>query len=69
MSDTNGFRTTYASLNIFLEMTVRESREKAKKPICIIKLGLPLPGSLSLCTLEAQEVTTKGVYRLLHAIY
>ena len=34
---------------------------------------LCLPGSsagpLALCTLEAQEVTTNGVYRLPHAIY
>ena len=32
-----------------------------------IALGLSLPDSLSLYTLEAQEV--KGVYRLPHAIY
>ena len=30
--------------------------------------GLPRPVPLALCTLEAQEVTTKGVYRLPHAI-
>ena len=32
-------------------------------------MHLPGPGPLALCTLEAQEITTKGVYRLLHAIY
>ena len=41
----------------------------AKKPICIIALDLPRPDTLALCTLEAQEVTTKGVYWLPHAIY
>ena len=29
----------------------------------------PRPGPLVLCILKAQEVTTKGVYRLSHAIY
>ena len=29
----------------------------------------PQPGPLVLCILKAQEVTTKGVYRLSHAIY
>ena len=31
--------------------------------------GLLRPNLLALCTLEAQEVTTNGVYRLPHAIY
>ena len=34
-----------------------------------ISTGLPRPGPLALRTLEAQEVRTKGVYRLPHAIY
>ena len=41
-------------------------REQANMQICT---GLPRPGPLSLCTLEAQEVTTEGVYRLSYAIY
>ena len=31
--------------------------------------GLPRLGPLALCTLDAQEVTTKDMYRLTHAIY
>ena len=31
--------------------------------------GSPRPDPLALCTLEAQEATAKGVYRLPHAIY
>ena len=34
-----------------------------------IGTGLPRQGPLALCTLEAQEVTTKSVYRLPHVIY
>ena len=34
-----------------------------------ISTGLPRPEPLALCTLEAQKVTTEGVYRLPHAIY
>ena len=34
-----------------------------------ISTGLPPPRPLALCVLEAQEVTTKGVYRLTRAIY
>ena len=34
-----------------------------------ISTGLPRLGPLALCTLEAQEVTTNGVYRLPHATY
>ena len=34
-----------------------------------IALCLPQPDPLALCTLEAQEATTKGMYRFLHAIY
>ena len=30
---------------------------------------LTRPGPFALCILKAQEVTTKGVYRLLHALY
>ena len=32
-------------------------------------LAPPRPDPLALCTLEAQEATAKGVYRLPHAIY
>ena len=35
----------------------------------IISTGLPRLGPLALSILKAQEVTTKGVYRLPHAIY
>ena len=35
----------------------------------LISTGLPRPDPLALCTSEAQEATTKGVYRLPHAIY
>ena len=31
--------------------------------------GLPRPGPLALCILKAQDITTKGGYRLSHAIY
>ena len=34
-----------------------------------ISTGLPRPRPLALCILKAQEVTTKGMYRLSHAIY
>ena len=47
----------------------RYAAKKAKKPIWKTSTGLPRPGSLALCTLEAHEVTTNGVYRLPHAIY
>jgi hypothetical protein len=43
--------------------------EQAKKPICKFALGLPQPDPLAPCTLEAQEVTTKGGYRLPHGLY
>ena len=33
----------------------------------VISTGLPRPGPLALCILKAQEVTTKGVYRLPNA--
>ena len=34
-----------------------------------LQLHRLISGPLALCTLEAQEVTTTGVYRLPHAIY
>ena len=43
--------------------------KQAKKPICKLTLALPQPDPLTLCTLEAQEVITKGAYWLPHAIY
>ena len=36
-------------------------KQEKKPPICIITLGLPWPDPLTLCTLESQEVTTKGM--------
>ena len=69
MSDTVGFRTTQAwkikrrfSSNDCVQEICREN--KRKKPVCTITLGLLRPNLLALCTLEAQEVTTNGVYRL-----
>ena len=35
----------------------------------LMRTGLPRVGPLARCILKAQEVTAKGVYRLLHAIY
>ena len=48
------------------EVMARKPSEQAN---ILISTGLPRPGPLALRTLEAQEVTTKGVYRLPHAIY
>ena len=36
---------------------------------CACVYTIPRPDPLALCTLEAQEATAKGVYRLPHAIY
>ena len=41
----------------------------SEKANMLIRTGLPRAGLLALCILKAQEVTTKGVYQLLHAIY
>ena len=49
-----------------LERYAVKTSEKAN---CIIALDLLLPDPLTLCTLGAQEFTTKGVYQLPHAIY
>ena len=40
---------------------------QVNKPIC--KLAQAPPRPLALCILKAQGVTTKGMYRLPHAIY
>ena len=40
-------------------------KKQVNKPIC--KNSLDRAGHFVLCTLEAQEVTTNGVYRLLYA--
>ena len=45
---------------------VRKASEQANMQI---STSLPRQDVLDLRTLEAQEVTTKGVYRLPHAIY
>ena len=50
-----------------LRVMVWNTSEKAN--IYIIRIGLPRAGPLALCILKAQEVTTKGVYQLRHAIY
>ena len=65
MRDTDGFRTIYA----FPETTAlkRYAVKTSEKSICKIALGLLQPDPLGLCTLGAQEVTMKGVYRLPHA--
>ena len=39
------------------------------RPVCKIALGLPQSDTLTLCTLEAQEVTANDVYPPSHAIY
>ena len=41
----------------------------SEKANMLIRTGLLRPGPLALCNLKAQEVTTKGVYRLPHAIH
>ena len=44
--------------------------KQVNKPISkLAQAYIPRLGPLALCTLEAQEVTMKGVYRLTHAIY
>ena len=47
----------------------RYAVKTSEKGNCIIALGLPRPDPLALCTFGAQEVTSKGIYRLPHAIY
>ena len=71
ISDTSSFRTTRAwKIKGRFWLRSRDMPWKqAKKPICIIALGLLWPDPLHLHTLEAQEVTTNGTYRLPHAIY
>ena len=72
MSDTNSFQTTQSwniTIAIFLKrLCLRDVPWKAKKPISVIALAY-LNLIHSLCVLDTQEVTTKDVYRLLHAIY
>ena len=64
--------------DLFLNMTIFSNycalklwREKpSERANMVISTGLlPRPGPLALCILNAHEVTTKGVYRLPHAIY
>ena len=84
ISDTSGFRTTRAwKINGQFSWSdcVREretgwSRTELRGPthqltvrMHIERSSWPRPGSLALCILKAQEVTTKGMYRLPHAIY
>ena len=68
-SSTTGYEAAYNGN--FPETTVIEkyfviTSEKAN--MCN-RNGFPRPDPLSLCTLEVQEITTKAVYRLPHAIY
>ena len=57
----------YANLKNEKEIFLKRLRSRdmpskqAKKPICIIELGLLRPDPLALCILKAQEVPTKGV--------
>jgi hypothetical protein len=73
-SDTNGFIATLASFKkrrfLYNYCVAKIWHEKqVDKPISkSAQAYVPLPGPLALCTLEAQEVTTNGVHRLLHAI-
>ena len=73
MSDTNGFKTTRTWKNIrrfSWNDGVREiCREKSEKANMHNRAGLPRTDLPTPRTLEAQEVTTEGVYRLPHAIY
>ena len=69
ISDTNGFGTTRTwkikwLSAIFMKRLRSRDAVQAKKPICFIALGLSRPDPLALFTLEAQEVTTTGVYVL-----
>ena len=65
-SDTNGFGATLVWFDFtFVDFRKTTCENWVNKPI---STGLPRPGPLSLCILKAQEVTTKGVDRLMHAI-
>ena len=63
----------YAGLILIIAIFVEVLRSKvmAWKPSeqANMLIGLPPPDPLAMCTSEAQEAKTKGVYRLLHAIY
>ena len=63
-----GFILTQA---IFVKVPHSEvmARKPSEQANMLISTGLPRPDPLALCTKEAQEATTKGVYRLPHAIY
>ena len=66
-------RYTGFILKMAMFVKLLRSRVMAWKPSeqanMLISTGLPRPGPLALCILKAQKVTTKGVYRLPHAIY
>ena len=73
ISNTSGFRTTQAwklkrrfSLNDCVQEICPDNKRKSQYAN---RTGLPQPDPLAVCTLEAQEVTTKGVYQLSRAIY
>ena len=54
----------------FRKSAAFRSENQVEKPIAmLISTGLPRPDPPALCTSEAQEATTKGVYRVPHAIY
>ena len=67
ISNTGSFRAWNITAIFLKRLCLRDMPWKqAKKPICIIACFLDLFRSLCL---EAQQVTTNGVYQLLHAIY
>ena len=68
MSDSNGYTGFILKKAIFIKLLCSKFMAW-KQANMLISTGLPPPGTLALCTLEAQEVTTKGVYRLPHAIF
>ena len=52
-----------------MAILVKRLRSKVMAANMQISTGSPRPRLLALCILKAQEVTTKGMYRLPHAIY
>ena len=68
----NGFGATFASFYFRKKHSVQKLwREKQAGEQANMQISTGLPGRdvLDLRALEAQDVTTKGVYRLPHAIY
>ena len=57
------------SLKLLRSRVMVRIRNMSEKANMLIRTGLSRAGPFALCILKAQEVTTKGVYRLPHAIY